>query len=67
MIFLTSFSAVATTFNNVGPGLGKVGPTLNFANVSYFNKFVLSMSMLAGRLEIIPILVLFSPRTWKKI
>ncbi|HHX69858.1 MAG TPA: TrkH family potassium uptake protein [Gallicola sp.] len=65
--FLTSFSAVATTFNNVGPGLGKVGPTLNFANVSYFNKFVLSMSMLAGRLEIIPILVLFSPRTWKKI
>ncbi len=65
--YLTSFSATATTFNNVGPGLGEVGPSLNFASVTYFNKIILSFAMLAGRLEILPILILFSPRTWKKI
>ena len=65
--FITSFSSTATTFNNVGPGLGEVGPSLNFASITYFNKIVLSFAMLAGRLEIITILILFSPKTKKKI
>ncbi|MDL2310889.1 TrkH family potassium uptake protein [Peptostreptococcaceae bacterium OttesenSCG-928-C18] len=64
--FTTAFSSAATSFNNVGPGLGEVGPMSNFANITYINKIVMSISMLAGRLELIPILILFSPRTWKK-
>lgn len=64
--FLSAFSATATTFNNVGPGLGSVGPMSNFYEISNINKIVMSFAMLAGRLELIPILVLFSPRTWKK-
>ena len=54
------------TFNNIGPGLGVVGPTGSFASLTDFNKIVLSFAMLAGRLEIFPILVLFSSITWKK-
>ena len=64
--FLTAFSAVMATFNNIGPGLGVVGPTGSFASLTDFNKIVLSFAMLAGRLEIFPILVLFSSTTWKK-
>lgn len=64
--FTTAFSAVMATFNNIGPGLGIVGPTGNYASLTYFNKIVLSLAMLAGRLEIFPILVLFSSTTWKK-
>lgn len=64
--FTTAFSAVMATFNNIGPGLGNVGPTGNYADLTYFNKIVLSFAMLAGRLEIFPILVLFSSNTWKK-
>lgn len=64
--FLTAFSAVMATFNNIGPGLGVVGPTGSFASLTNFNKIVLSFAMLAGRLEIFPILVLFSSTTWKK-
>lgn len=64
--FLSAFSAAATTFNNVGPGLGSVGPMSNFYDVTSLNKIVMSFAMLAGRLELIPILVLFSPKTWKK-
>ncbi|BFT65778.1 TrkH family potassium uptake protein [uncultured Parvimonas sp.] len=64
--FITAFSAVMATFNNIGPGLGIVGPTGNYASLTYFNKIVLSLAMLAGRLEIFPILVLFSSTTWKK-
>ena len=63
--FKTAFSAVAATFNNIGPGLGKVGPTFSFYELSDLNKVVLSFSMLAGRLEIFPMLVLFAPSTWK--
>lgn len=63
--FLTAFSAVAATFNNIGPGLGKVGPAYSFANLNDFSKIVLSFAMLAGRLEIFPMLILFSPLTWK--
>lgn len=64
--FLTNFSAVAATFNNIGPGLGKVGPTCNFGGFSNFSKLVLTFDMLAGRLEIFPLIVLFYKETWKK-
>ena len=63
--FMTAFSAVAATFNNIGPGLGKVGPAFSFAELNNFSKVILSFGMLAGRLEIFPMLILFSPTTWK--
>ncbi len=62
----TNFTAAVTTLNNVGPGLGKVGPTGSFAEYSALSKLVCVFNMLAGRLEIFPILLLFSPSTWKK-
>ena len=62
----TNFSAVICTFNNIGPGFEAVGPMCNFAGYSALSKFVLSLGMLAGRLEIFPILVLFSRSTWKR-
>ncbi len=62
----TNISAVLTCFNNVGPGLGAVGPLSNFSGYNDFSTIVLSIDMLAGRLEIFPILLLFNPRTWKK-
>ncbi len=62
----TNISAVAACANNVGPGFEQVGPTLNYAGYSAFSKLVLIGDMLAGRLEIFPILVLFSRSTWKK-
>ena len=55
----TNFSAVLSCFNNIGPGLELVGPASNYASYSAFSKFVLIVDMLAGRLEIYPILVLF--------
>ena len=61
----TNFSAVLCTFNNIGPGLEAVGPMCNFSAFSDLSKIVLSWAMLAGRLEIFPILVLSSRRTWK--
>lgn len=64
--FTSAFSAVMATFNNIGPGLGTVGPTSSYAHLTYFNKLILSFAMLAGRLEIFPILVLFSSATWEK-
>lgn len=64
--FTTNFTAVVATINNVGPGLAAVGPTKNFAGYSDFSKVILSLDMLIGRLEIFPMLVLFSPRTWRK-
>ena len=62
----TNFSAVLCTFNNIGPGFEAVGPTCNFSAYSDLSKLVLSWAMLAGRLEIFPMLVLFSHNTWKK-
>ena len=62
----TNFSAVLCTFNNIGPGLEAVGPTCNFSAYSDLSKLVLSWGMLAGRLEIFPVLVLFSRNTWKQ-
>jgi trk system potassium uptake protein TrkH len=61
----TNFTAVLACFNNIGPGLEAVGPTCNFSQFSALSKLVLSADMLAGRLEIFPILVLFSRSTWR--
>jgi len=61
----TNFTAVLATFNNIGPGLEAVGPTCNFGAYSDLSKLMLSWSMLAGRLEIFPMLILFSRRTWR--
>lgn len=63
---VTNFTAVATAFNNVGPGLELVGPTGNFGCFSDFSHYVLMFDMLAGRLELYPILLLFTPAVWKK-
>ena len=62
--FTTSFTAVLTCLNNVGPGLEVVGPAGSFADFSYFSKIVLSFAMLIGRLEIFPMLIIFSPKAW---
>ena len=64
--FGTNFTAVLACFNNIGPGLEAVGPTCNFAAYSPISKLVLCFDMLAGRLEIFPILALMSPMVWKK-
>ena len=63
--FTTNFSAVAATLNNIGPGLELVGPAENFGFFSVPSKLILIFDMLAGRLELFPLLV-FSPETWKK-
>lgn len=65
--FETSLTSVITCINNVGPGLGAiVGPTGNFSSFSDFSKIILCFDMLLGRLEIFPILLLFSPRMYKR-
>ncbi|MBQ7910428.1 MAG: TrkH family potassium uptake protein [Clostridia bacterium] len=63
---ITNFTAVAATINNIGPGLNLVGPTGNFAFFSIPSKLVLIFDMLAGRLELFPMLVLFAPQTWRR-
>lgn len=63
---ITNFTAVSATMNSIGPGLGLVGPTENFGFFSDPAKLVLIFDMLAGRLELFPILLLFTPGTWKK-
>ena len=62
----TIISSSLTCIGNVGPGLSKVGPAYSFTNYSHFSKLVLSIEMMMGRLELFPILILFSPKTWKK-
>lgn len=64
--FATNFTAVAATFNNIGPGLAGVGPMSNFGGYSVFSKFVLMLGMLIGRLELYPIMLLLLPATWKR-
>jgi len=64
--FTTNVTAVIATVNNIGPGLELVGPTGNFSFFSDFSKLILSFDMLAGRLELLPMLVLFSPSCWRK-
>ena len=63
---ITNFTAVTATINNIGPGLNLVGPTGNFGFFSIPSKLVLIFDMLAGRLELFPMLALFAPSTWKK-
>lgn len=65
--FEASFAAVATTFNNVGPGLRDFGPITSFAALSDLSKITLTLAMLFGRLEIYPMLIIFSPFTYKNI
>ena len=65
MDFTTSFTAVAANLNNTGPGLGAVGPVGNYADFSILSKIVFIFDMLAGRLEIYPLLLLFAPSAWK--
>jgi len=62
----TNLTAVAACLNNIGPGLGMVGPTSNYSHFSDLSKIVLMLNMLLGRLEIFPMLVMLSPRTWRK-
>lgn len=64
--FTTNFTAVAATMNNIGPGLELVGPTGNFSEFSNFSKLVLTFDMLVGRLELFPLLILFTKNTWSK-
>ena len=63
---VTNFTAVVATLNNIGPGLSQVGPMMNFAGFSNPAKLVLIFDMLAGRLELFPMLVLFLPSAWRK-
>ncbi|MGH1365468.1 MAG: TrkH family potassium uptake protein [Calditrichia bacterium] len=62
----SSFGAVAATLGNVGPGLGSIGPTDNYAHISVIGKWVLSFLMLVGRLEVFTVIILFSPSFWQK-
>ena len=62
----TIFTSVAATFNNIGPGLSAVGPTANFGHLSLPSKYILMFDMLAGRLELYPMLLLFYPALWRK-
>ena len=64
--FTTNFTATAATLNNIGPGLAMVGPTQNFSIYSTFSKFILMFNMLAGRLELFPLVVMMLPSTWKR-
>ena len=64
--FETNFSAVAATLNNIGPGLAAVGPTSNYGGFSVISKLTFIFDMIAGRLELFPILILISPNTWRR-
>ena len=63
---VTNFTAVVATMNNIGPGLSMVGPTQNFGHFTDLSKWVFIFDMLAGRLELYPMLILFSRDTWRK-
>jgi len=63
---LTMITASLSCISNIGPGLGAVGPAGGFSNFSWFSKLVLTIEMIAGRLELYPIFILFSPNTWKR-
>ena len=64
--FLTNFTATISCLSNIGPGLDGVGPYTNFNNYSDLSKFVLAITMLIGRLEIYPVIILLSPRTYRR-
>jgi trk system potassium uptake protein TrkH len=64
--FFSNFTAALSCISNIGPGMEAVGPYSSFAGYSIFSKILLSFTMLIGRLEILPVFILFSPRTWKR-
>ena len=64
---VTNFTAVIATINNIGPGLELVGPTQNFGGFSAVTKYVLMFDMLAGRLDLFPLLILLHPAMWKEL
>lgn len=64
--FTTNFTAVMANINNTGPGFSAVGPACNYGGYSVISKLVLMFDMITGRLELLPMLILFSPKTWKK-
>ncbi len=64
---VTNFTTIATLINNIGPGLALVGPTRNFSFFSDFSKYVLMFDMLAGRLELFPVLIFFHPELWREV
>ena len=63
---VSAAGATIATMGNIGPGLGSVGPTDNYAHIHTFGKYVLSFCMLLGRLELYTVLILFSPNFWKR-
>jgi trk system potassium uptake protein TrkH len=63
---LTAIASVAATSGNIGPGLGSVGPAENYAHIPITGKWVLSLCMLLGRLEIYTVMILFLPATWRR-
>ena len=63
---VTSFTSIAATLNNTGPGLNDVGPVGNYADFTVLSKLVFIFDMIAGRLELFPILILLTPSVWKK-
>ena len=65
--FTTNFTAIAATINNIGPGLSKAGPTESFSLFSPLSKYVMIFDMLAGRLELYPMLILLTPEFWKSL
>ena len=65
--FFSNFSAVLTCISNVGPAFEAVGPYSSFAGYNEFSKIILTLTMMLGRLEILPVFILFSPKTWKKV
>jgi len=64
--FLTAFGSVAATIGNIGPGLGEVGPSGNYAHIPVTGKWILAFMMLVGRLEIYPVIIFLTPAFWKK-
>jgi trk system potassium uptake protein TrkH len=64
--FITAFTASLDCINNIGPGLGQIGPTGNYAGLSDFQTWVCTLAMLVGRLEVFSVLILFTPTFWRK-
>ncbi|MCB1996624.1 MAG: TrkH family potassium uptake protein, partial [Rhodoferax sp.] len=63
---ITAFTAVIACVNNIGPGLGEVGPAVNFSKLTDFQTWVCTFGMLLGRLELLSLLVLFTPQFWRR-
>jgi trk system potassium uptake protein len=66
MDLVTAFSGVVACLNNIGPALGDLGPTQNYAALTEFQTWVLAFVMLAGRLELLTVFVLLTPRFWRR-